>query len=70
MLGNTIQALIAVALVLGVGVLIGLRPTAGPIERFAAVGLIALIAYRITWLAVGMGMQCKSRSHRGHLLTQ
>jgi ABC-2 type transport system permease protein len=59
-LGNTIQALIAVALVLGVGVLIGLRPTAGPIEWIAAVGLIAVIAYGITWLAVGMGMQCKS----------
>jgi ABC-2 type transport system permease protein len=59
-LGNTIQALIAVALVLGVGVLIGLRPTAGPIGWIAAVGLIALIAYGITWLAVGMGMQCKS----------
>jgi ABC-2 type transport system permease protein len=59
-LGNSIQALIAVALVLGVGVLIGLRPTAGPIEWIAAVGLIAFIAYGITWLAVGMGMQCKS----------
>lgn len=59
-LGNTIQALIAVALVLGVGVLIGLRPTAGPVEWIAAVGLIALIAYAITWLGVGMGMQCKS----------
>ena len=59
-LGNTIQAFIAVALVLGVGVLIGFRPTAGPLEWLAAAGLIALIAFAITWLAVGMGMQAKS----------
>jgi ABC-2 type transport system permease protein len=59
-LGNTIQAIIAVALVLGVGLLIGFRPTAGPIEWIAAVGLIVLIAYAISWLGVAMGMQSKS----------
>ena len=59
-LGNTIQTMIAVALVLGVGLLIGFRSTAGPVEWFTAVGLIALIAYVISWLAVAMGMQSKS----------
>jgi ABC-2 type transport system permease protein len=59
-LGNTIQAIIAVALVLGVGVLIGFRPTAGPLEWLAAAGLIAFIAFAVTWLSVGMGMQAKS----------
>jgi ABC-2 type transport system permease protein len=59
-LGNSIQAIIAVALVLGVGLLVGFRPTAGPIEWLAAAGLIVLIAYAINWLGVGMGMQAKS----------
>ena len=59
-LGNTIQAIIAVALVLVVGVLIGFRPTATPIEWLATFGLIALVAFAITWIAVGMGMQAKS----------
>jgi ABC-2 type transport system permease protein len=59
-LGNTIQAIIAVALVLGVGVLIGFRPSAGPLEWLAATGLIAFMAFAITWLCVGMGMQAKS----------
>ena len=59
-LGNTIQAIIAVALVLGVGLLIGFRPTAEPLEWLAAAGLITLIAFAVTWLAVGMGMQAKS----------
>ena len=59
-LGNTIQALIAVALVLGVGLLIGFRPTAGPVEWIAAVGVIALIAFAIQWVGVALGMQAKS----------
>ena len=59
-LGNTIQAIIAVALVLGVGLLIGFRPTAGPVEWIAAAGLLVLIAYAISWLGVAMGMQAKS----------
>jgi ABC-2 type transport system permease protein len=59
-LGNTLQGIIAVALVLGVGMLIGFRPTAGPLEWVAVAGLIALIAFAITWIAVGMGMQAKS----------
>lgn len=59
-LGNTIQAVIAIVLVLSVGLLIGFRPTAGPLEWIAAVGIIVLIAFAITWLAVAMGMQVKS----------
>ncbi|PWC06769.1 ABC transporter permease [Mycetocola zhujimingii] len=59
-LGNTIQAMIAVALVLGVAVLIGFRPTAGPAEWLAVAGLIALISYSLCWLGVAMGMQAKS----------
>jgi ABC-2 type transport system permease protein len=67
-LGNTIQAILAVALVLGVGVLIGFRPTASPLQWLAAAGLIALIAFAITWLAVGMGMQAKSVETASNLL--
>jgi ABC-2 type transport system permease protein len=59
-LGNTIQAVLAVALVLGVGILIGFRPTAGPAEWLAAAGLLVLIAFSISWIGVAMGMQAKS----------
>jgi len=59
-IGNTVQAIIAVVLVLGVGVLVGFRPTAGVIEWIAALGMITLIAFAITWIAVAMGMQAKS----------
>jgi len=59
-LGNTLQAIIAVALVLGVGVLIGFRPTAGPAEWVAAVGMIVLISFAISWIGIAMGMQAKT----------
>ena len=59
-LGNTIQALIAVALVLVVGIAIGFRPTAGAGEWLELAGILALVAFAITWLGVAMGMQAKS----------
>ena len=58
--GNTIQAIIAVALVLGVGILVGFRPTAGPIEWISAAGLIVVIAFAVSWVGVAMGMQSKT----------
>jgi ABC-2 type transport system permease protein len=59
-LGNTIQAVIAVALVLGVGMAVGFRPSAGPGEWLAAVGLIVLISFALSWIGVAMGMQSKT----------
>lgn len=59
-LGNTIQAIIAVALVLAVGLLVGFRATAGPLEWIAAIGLVLFISFAISWLGVAMGMQAKS----------
>jgi ABC-2 type transport system permease protein len=59
-LGNTVQALVAVVLVLGVGLLIGFRPTAGPLAWLLAAGLLVLLAFAISWLGVAMGMQARS----------
>ena len=59
-LGNALQALIAVAVVLGVGLLIGFRPTAGPAEWLAAAGLLVLVALAVSWLGVAMGTQAGS----------
>lgn len=59
-LGNTVQAIIAVALVLGVGLLVGFRPSAGAVDWVAAAALVGFFAFAISWLAVAMGMQAKS----------
>lgn len=59
-LGNTIQAIVAVALVLGVGLLVGFRPTASPLDWLAATGVIVAISFALSWLGVAMGMQSKT----------
>ncbi|GAA4359217.1 ABC transporter permease [Angustibacter luteus] len=59
-LGNTIQGIIGVVVVLGVGLLVGFRSTTGPVQWLAAAGLVVLIAFAISWLAVAMGMQSKT----------
>ena len=59
-IGNTIQAVLAVALLLGVGVLVGFRPTATPLEWLGAAGLVVLISFALSWIGVAMGMQAKS----------
>jgi ABC-2 type transport system permease protein len=59
-LGNAIQGIIAVALVLAVSVAVGFRPSAAFGGWLAAVGLISLVAFAITWLGVAMGIQAKS----------
>lgn len=59
-LGSVVQALIAVALVLGVGVALGFRPAAGPGEWVALIGLVGLVALAVNWVGAGMGMQARS----------
>jgi ABC-2 type transport system permease protein len=55
-LGSVIQTMLALAIVLVVAVLIGFRPTTGPAEWIAAIGLLALTALAISWLSVALGM--------------
>src|SRR3954469_24091535 len=68
-LGNTLQAILAVVLVLGVGLLVGFRPTAGPAEWLATLGIVAFIAFAISWLSVALGMQAKSVETASNLPT-
>jgi ABC-2 type transport system permease protein len=58
--GSVIQAMLALGLVVIVAVLIGFRPTTGPIEWLEATGFLVLAAVAITWLCVALGMSTKS----------
>ncbi len=59
-MGSLIQTMVAIAVVIGVALLLGFRPTAGPFEWVAAVGLLAMITFALTWLSVALGMVTKS----------
>ncbi|WP_069160607.1 ABC transporter permease [Nocardia altamirensis] len=54
--GSVVQTLLSVAVVLGIAVAIGFRPTANPLEWVAAVGILAMLTMAITWVAVLMGL--------------
>ncbi|MFB8031280.1 ABC transporter permease, partial [Streptomyces sp. NPDC055990] len=55
--GSVLQSVASVALVGAVGVAIGFRSVdATALEWVAALGLLALFALALTWIAVGMGM--------------
>ncbi|SEG84534.1 ABC-2 type transport system permease protein [Thermomonospora echinospora] len=58
--GGMIQTLLSMAVVVGVAVSLGFRPTAGPVEWLAAIGLLALFVLAITWLSVALGLVAKS----------
>jgi ABC-2 type transport system permease protein len=59
-IGSVIQTLLALAIVMAVAVLIGFRPTTGPAEWLAAVGVLTLTAVAVTWLSVALGMVSNS----------
>jgi len=58
--GSLIQTMISMVVVLGVALLIGFRPSAGPPGWIAAIGLLVLTTFAVTWLSVAFGMVSKS----------
>lgn len=59
-LGSVIQTGLAIAIVMIVAVMIGFRPTTGPADWIAALGLLALTALAVSWLSVALGMAANS----------
>ena len=58
--GSTIQTALALALVMGVALLIGFRPATGPLAWVAAAALLALTTLAVTSLSVALGMSTRS----------
>ncbi|NUP74742.1 MAG: ABC transporter permease [Sinomonas sp.] len=59
-LGNTVQGLLCLAIVMGVALLMGLRPAAGPASWLVLVAFLAVVCYSVSWVAVAMGMSSKT----------
>jgi ABC-2 type transport system permease protein len=58
--GSLIQTMLGIALVLGVAVLLGFRPTAGPLAWLAVFGVLAMASFAVIWLSVALGMVTNS----------
>jgi ABC-2 type transport system permease protein len=59
-LGSLIQTLAALAVLVGVAFGLGFHATAGPLAWLATVGVLALFAFGLIWLAVALGLAAKS----------
>ncbi|HVV08442.1 ABC transporter permease [Amycolatopsis sp.] len=59
-LGSVIQAMFTLAIVIGVALLVGFRPTAGFGEWLATAGFLVLVTFALVWLAVALGQVSKS----------
>ncbi|MEU7641661.1 MULTISPECIES: ABC transporter permease [unclassified Streptomyces] len=58
--GSVIQTMLSLVLVIGVALAVGFRPHATPLGWIAAIGLLALLAFGLTWLAAAMGLVAKT----------
>jgi ABC-2 type transport system permease protein len=65
--GSMIQTMLSMAVVFGVAVLVGFRPTAGGVQWVAAIGLLAMISFALIWLAVAFGLVAKSAETASNL---
>ena len=59
-LASVIQALASIAVVLGVAIALGFRPTADPARWLGAIGLLLLFTLALIWLATALGLAAKS----------
>ncbi|MGW1891320.1 ABC transporter permease [Streptomyces sp. NPDC002004] len=59
-IGSVIQTMVCMVLVVGVALAVGFRSDASPLEWLAAAGLLAAIAFAVTWLSVALGLISKT----------
>lgn len=58
--GNLLQSLAALVLVVAVALAVGFRPQGSPLRWLAAFGVLALLALALMWLAVAMGTAARN----------
>ena len=59
-LGSLLQTLGALGILIGVALTLGFRSAGSPLEWLEAIGLLALFAFALIWLAVALGLAAKS----------
>jgi ABC-2 type transport system permease protein len=68
-LGGLAQTLLSIAVVTGVALLVGFEPTAGLGGWVAAVGVLVMITFALTWLSVALAMVTKSPASASNMVT-
>jgi ABC-2 type transport system permease protein len=58
--GDMIKTMISLTVVFGMALLIGFRPNATAVEWLAAIGVLVMFTFALTWLCVAFGLVSKS----------
>ena len=58
--GALLRTMASIGLLLGVAFLLGYRPAASPLAWLATIGLLALVVFAMTWLAVAIGLVART----------
>lgn len=58
--GALVRIMVSIGVLVGVAVLLGFRPTAGPVGWLAVIGLLALVVLALSWLAVAIGLLART----------
>lgn len=59
-LGSVVQSLVGLVVVIGISFAVGFRASAGWLAWIGALGVMALFAFALAWLAVALGLAAKS----------
>lgn len=55
-LGSLLRTMLSILLLFGVALLLGFRPTTNPLAWLAALGLVVLFAFGVTWMGMVFGL--------------
>jgi ABC-2 type transport system permease protein len=67
--GSVIQTVISAALVTGIAVAMGFRPTASAAGWVAVIAIIVAVAFALTWVSVALGLMAKTPENASNLPT-
>jgi ABC-2 type transport system permease protein len=59
-IGSLVQTMLSIVAVIGVALLIGFRPSAGPGDWLALTGVLVMMAFAFIWLSVAFGLASKT----------
>lgn len=62
---SVVRNLASTLLVLGIALIIGFRPSAGPLEWLAVTGVLLLFVFAISWLSAAVGLLVRSAEAAG-----
>jgi ABC-2 type transport system permease protein len=58
--GSVVRALVATAVLIAVGLLVGFRPKASVTDWLAVLGIVAAFSFALAWLSAALGLVAKS----------